>query len=67
MQVWRDIVSVLRILGSGVQGMGWYKCLVGVRVFKFVRGCCKLEGGISVGDGRGWGVMSRVVFVIVGW
>ena len=60
-------MSVSRILGCYVRGVGWYRCLMGVGVFVFVRGCCGLEGGISVGDGGGWGVMLRVVFVVVGW
>ena len=59
-------MSVSRILGWGVRGVGWCECLVRVGVFEYVRGCCKLEGGILEGGGVGWEVVLMVAVVLVG-
>ena len=47
--------------------MGRYRCLVRAGAFELVRGCCKLEGGISVRGGGGWEVVLMVAVVLVGW
>ena len=59
-------MSVSRILGCGVRGVCWYRCLVRVGFFELVRGCCRLEGGISVGGDGGWEVVFMVAIVLVG-
>ena len=55
------------ILGWGVRGVGRYRCLVRAGAFELVRGCCMLEGGISVGGGGGWEVVLIYAVVLVDW
>ncbi len=64
---WMELLSVSRILGWSVRSVGRYGCLVRAGAFELVRGCCKLEGEISVGGGGGREVVLMVVFVLVGW
>ena len=64
---WRELLSVSRMLGWGVRGVGRYGCLVRAGAFECVRGCCELEIGISVGGGGGWEVVLMVAVVLVGW